>query len=369
MICSPATATRGGDCKSAMPAAAETYSLGSPVEIGKIEQELKKLWQEGQGAMTRASLMNLAVYSEQPGSLNNNTQLMAKITENHACRAIVIEADCRSEENRVDAWISAHCHISRAGSKQVCSEQISFLLKGGCTIQLPSIVLSHLDSDLPLYLWWQEEFREPIDPQLWTWVDRVIYDSRGWSDFRSQIRLLELMQQEANQRIVPCDLNWTRLDNLRFALAQFFDHPASHHRLAKISKIRIDFAPGFRSTALLFVGWLGAQLSWHIDEVKSSRELRFMGASGRHIDLDLRERNGQPVHEVALTSGDVEFRVTYADCGDLLEVSRVQNDEKRVPQLMPAGNNDPVGLISEELMRGGPHRVYLYALNCVRDLL
>jgi len=65
----------------------------------------------------------------------------------------------------------------------------------------------------------------------------------------------------------------------------------------------------------------------------------------------------------------VEFRVTYANCGDLLEVSRVQNGEQRIPQLMPAGNSDPVGLISEELIRGGPHHVYLHALNCVRDLL
>ena len=355
--------------KRAMPAAVETYSLGAPVEIGKIEQELKKLWRDGEGAMTRASLMNLAVYSEQPGSLNNNTQLMARITEDHACRAIVIEADCNAKEDRVNAWINAHCHVSGAGSKQVCSEQISFLLKGGCTTQLPSIVLSHLDSDLPLYLWLQEEFREPIDPQLWTWVDRVIYDSHGWSDFRSQIQLLERTQQEANQRIVPCDLNWTRLDNIRVALAQFFDHPASHHRLAKISRVRIGFAPGFRSTALLFAGWLGAQLNWHIDEVKSSRELRFVTLSGHKIDIELREREGQPVHEVALTSGDVEFRVTYAKCGDLLEVSRVQTGEKRVPQLMPAANNDPVSLISEELMRGGMHHVYVHALNCVRDTI
>ena len=352
-----------------MPPATETYSLGTPVEIGKIEQELKKLWQEGEGAMTRASLMNLAVYSEVPGSLQDNTQLMAQITENHACRAIVIEADCHAGDNQVNAWISAHCHVSSVGSKQVCSEQISFLLKGGCTTQLPSIVLSNLDSDLPLCLWWQEEFREPMDPQLWAWVDRVIYDSHGWTDFRSQTRLLELMQQEANQHVVLCDLNWTRLDNLRFALAQFFDHPASHHRLAKISKVRIDFAPGFRSTAIMFLGWLGAQLNWHVDEVKSSGQLRFIGASTRQINVDLREREGQPVHEIALTSGDVEFRVTYADCGDLLEVSRLQKDEHRGAQLMPAGNNDSVGLISEELIRGGPHRVYLNALSCVRDLL
>ena len=352
-----------------MPAIAETYSLGTPVEIGKIDQELKKLWQEGEGAMTRASLMNLAVYCEEPGSLQNNTQLMARITENHACRSIIIEADCRAGDDKVSAWINAHCHVSIVGSKQVCSEQISFLLKGGCTTQLPSIVLSNLDSDLPLYLWWQKEFPEPMDPQLWTWVDRVIYDSHGWSDFPSQIHLLELMQQEANQRMVLCDLNWTRLDNLRFALAQFFDHPASHHRLAKISKVRIDFAPGFRSTAILFVGWLGAQLNWHIDQVKSPCQLRFAAASEQQIEVELRESDGQPLHEIMLTSGDVELRVTYANCGDLLEVSRMQNSETRHPQLMPAGNNDPVGLISEELIRGGPHHVYLNALNCVRDLL
>ena len=360
---------RGEDYKRAMPAAAQTYSLGAPVEIAKVEQELKKLWQDGESAMTRASLMNLVVYSEQPGSLDTNTQLMARITENHACRAIVIEADCNANESGVNAWVSAHCHVSRAGSKQVCSEQISFLLKGGCTIQLPSIVLSHLDSDLPLYLWWREQFREPIDPQLWTWVDRVIYDSHGWSDFRSQIQLVERTQQEANQRIVPCDLNWTRLDNLRFALAQFFDHPASHHRLAKISRVQIDFAPEFRSTAILFVGWLAAQLNWQIDDVKSSCELRFVGTSGRHTDVELCEHEGDPVHGLALTSGDVEFRVIYAECGDLLEVSRIQNGENRTPQLMPAGKNDPVGLINEELMRGGPHRVYLRAINCVRNLL
>src|SRR5207237_396658 len=113
-----------------MPAAIETYSLGQPVEIGRIGKELKKLWQEGEGAMTRASLINLAVYSEKTGSLDKNTQLIARITENHACRALVIGANPKSKENRVEAWINAHCHVTRAGSKQICSEQLSFSLEG-----------------------------------------------------------------------------------------------------------------------------------------------------------------------------------------------------------------------------------------------
>ena len=351
-----------------MPAIAEPYSLGLPVEVSKIDQELKKLWQESQGA-TRASLVNLAVYSEDAGSLNKNTQLMAKIAENHACRAIVIEADCGAKENCVEAWISAHCHVAAAGSKQVCSEQISFLLKGGCATLLPSIVFSHLDSDLPFYLWWQEEFREPMDPQLWAWVDRVIYDSQGWEDFRAQMRLLESAEEEANQRIVLCDLNWTRLDNVRFALAQFFDHPASHHHFAAIKSVRIDFAPGFRSTAVLFAGWLAAQLNWQSEKTDVANKLSFGSHLGRKIDIELRERPGEPIGEVAMATPDVEFLVAHAKCEDLFEVSRGKPGQKRMPQLMPTGKNDPVTLMSEELARGGPHHVYLHAVNRVRDLL
>jgi glucose-6-phosphate dehydrogenase assembly protein OpcA len=349
-----------------MPAAAETYSRGIPVELGEIDSELKKLWE--QGAMTRASLVNLAVYSEQPSSLESNTELIAKIAENHACRAIVIGADCKAKENRVEAWISAHCHVSRAGSKQVCSEQISFRLQGPCTALLPSIVFSHLDSDLPFFLWWQEEFCEPMDPQLWAWVDRVIYDSQTWKDFRAQFHLVETAQREARQRIVLCDLNWTRLDKVRFALAQFFDHPGSHHHFSKIKKVRIDFAPGFRSTAILFAGWLAAQLDWRAEKM-TEHKLQFIGPADRRIDIELRGRDGEPIHEIVLETSDVEFLVTHAECGDLLEVSRRKPGEKPIPQLMPAGKNDPVSLMSAELMRGGPHNVYLNAINCVRELL
>jgi len=352
-----------------MAAITENYSLGRQVELDKIDSELKELWAQTEGAMTRASLVNLAVYSEVPGSLEENTQLIAKIAENHACRAIVIGADCKAKTNRLEAWISAHCHVSRMGSQQICSEQISFLLEGPCTSLLPSIVFSHLDSDLPFYLWWQSEFREPMDPQLWAWVDRVIYDSQTWKDFPEQMRLVESAQKEAKQRIVLCDLNWTRLDEVRFALAQFFDHPTSHHHFAKMRNARIDFAPGFRSTAVLFAGWLAAQLHWSVEKAIRNNALRFFDSSGHKIDIELRERADEPIGQVVLNSREVEFVVSRAKCGDLLEVSRGKPGEKRMPQLMPAGSNDPVTLMTEELMRGGPHHVYLGAVNCVRDLL
>ncbi len=352
-----------------MPPPLTTHSLGLPVEIDKIDTELKKLWQQGEGAMTRASLINLAIYSEAPGSLEKNTRLIAKIIEEHACRAIVICADRTAKQDRLEAWINAHCHISRAGGQQICSEQLSFLLEGPCAKLLPSIVFSHLDSDLPFYLWWQDEFHDPMDPQLWAWVDRLIFDSQTWKNFGAQLRLVETAQQEAKQRIVLCDLNWTRLDKVRYAIAQFFDHPASHHHFSKIENLNIDYAPGYKSTALLLLGWLGAQLNWKVKEPAHNGSCRLVDANNRKIDIELRLREGAPTGATTINSSRIQFRVAPAQCGDLLEISRRGENETAVPQLMPAQSNHSADLMSQELTRGGPHHVYLRALNCVRDLL
>jgi glucose-6-phosphate dehydrogenase assembly protein OpcA len=338
------------------------------VEIGKIDRELKKLWVESGSAMTRASLMNLAVYSETPGSLPLNTEIVFKITEDHACRAIVISANPDAKENNVEAWISAHCHVSRAGSKQICSEQLSFLLKGPTAKFLPNIVFSHLDSDLPFHLWWQGEFHDPMDPQLWAWVDRVIYDSQAWSDFDSQMRRVETAQAEAKQRIVLCDLNWTRLVQFRLGIAQFFDHPASHHRFEKIGSVQIDFASGYRSTALLLAGWLAAQLHWTLEKNSTGNALVFRDQSNKAIQVSLGQKPGEPISDCVLNCGSREFRVSHSANSDLLEIAAKGRDAER-KCLIPAGSNDPVRLMSEELMRGGPHRVYLRAMNSVRSLL
>ena len=354
-----------------MPATAETFSTGMPVEIGEIHRELKKLWSAEESGMSRASLINLAVYSEAPDSLGKNTAIISQLTEDHACRAIVIAADPTAEENQVEAWISAHCHVSRAGSKQICSEQLSFSLRGKQCGLLPNIVFAQLDSDLPLYLWWQEEFRAPMDPQLWAWVDRVIYDSQAWRDFDEQMQLVETAQSEARQRIVLCDLNWVRLVQLRLALAQFFDHLATHHHLAEIKTVAIEHAPAFRSTALLLVGWLAAQLGWERDD-GNRRSLGFRKPHEEgawHITISLREKEGEPISSCQLTTESAEFRVAHKLGADLLDVSFGRTGGRQMEQVLPAGNNDPVALVQEELRRGGPHRVYLRAVAQVREFL
>ncbi len=345
-----------------MPAI-ETDSLGTPVALSDIERELKKLWQQNAQTATRASLINFAVYSEEADSLSRNTEIVSKITDESACRALVIHADPGARENRVQAWINAHCHLARVGNKQICSEQLSFLLEGPCVRLLPSIVFSHLDSDLPFYLWWQGEFCDPMESHFSAWVDRLIYDSQSWRDADAQLQLLKKLHADAEERVILCDLNWTRIVNLRFALAQFFDHPTSHHHFPKITHVEIDFAPGYRSTAVLLAGWIVAQLQWK----STDQPLHFRTPSERNAEIVLREKAGQPIGRCLLRSEGKEFRVVHARGSDLLEISLGAPGETSMRQLMPAGKNDPASLINEELNRGGPRRVYLRALRCVRD--
>ncbi len=347
----------------------ETFSPGLPVEIDRIDRELKRLWVESGGVKTRASLVNLAVYSEAPDSLPINTQIISKITENHACRAIVIGANPNAKENRVEAWVTAHCHVSRSGNKQVCCEQLSFLLEGPCTKLLPNIVFSHLDSDLPFYLWWQGEFHDSMDPHLWAWVDRVIYDSQRWSDFCAQMERVETAQAEAKQRILLCDLNWTRLVQFRLAIAQFFDPAPARARFEKIETVEIDFGAGYRSTALLLSGWLASQLKWKVEAKTRDNKLTFRNESGSPISISLQEQGETPVSRCSLKCDGMEFSVLNPKGSDLLHVTAAAPGQNPPPQLMPAGSNEPAQLMEEDLMGVGRHRVYLRAMNCVRDLL
>jgi glucose-6-phosphate dehydrogenase assembly protein OpcA len=203
-----------------------------------------------------------------------------------------------------------------------------------------------------------------MDPQLWAWVDRVIYDSQVWRDFQTQMKQVETAQADAKQRIVLCDLNWTRLIQIRLALAQFFDHPATHHYFDEIDTVEIEFGRGFASTALLLAGWFGGQLEWSEAKKTNDRELHFRGRKGNEIKVVLDEKAGEPISRCAVRCGAVEFVVVHAAKADLLNVAAGERSCH-----LPAGRNDAIELVSNELMRSSAHRTYLRALNCVREFL
>lgn len=350
-----------------MPETLENFVGGLPVSLGRIERELKALWEEGGKVATRASLMNLAVYCEGPGAMERNTALIAEITQNHACRSLLIAARPDAPESRVQAWVNAHCHVSRAGAKQVCCEQITFLLEGDARRVIPNIVFSHLDSDLPLYLWWQEPFPDPMDEQLLTWIDRLIFDSRDWKEPARQLALVCTATGNMHRRITLCDLNWGRSLRFRQAIARLFDDPASLAHVREIRSVSIVHGANYRTTALLLLSWLMTRLGWTLQRKLENGFVCSSESGDVRVDLEMRE--GAGVAGCTLRAGDHAWSVSR-ECGpDFLYVQVTQPGCAPQDHLLPAPAEGPVQLLSLELSRGSRHQLYLDALEAFSQLL
>src|SRR5882757_3920406 len=221
-----------------MPATFDSTSLGEPVAVGQISRELKKIWDVGEGTLTRASLINFAVYCRSTEALLENTELISEFTRTHACRALVICVVRNAPAPNASAWVNAHCHLS-GGTKHICCEQISFLLEGEIKGRFTNIVFANLDSDLPLYFWWQGDISENLNPHLWAWIDRLIVDSLAWKKPRPQFDRLRASFAETQARLALRDLNWTRSLAIRQALSQIFDHPENLPHLSRLRRVAI----------------------------------------------------------------------------------------------------------------------------------
>jgi glucose-6-phosphate dehydrogenase assembly protein OpcA len=354
---------RGGGFSASMPEM-QDLARGTPVEVSQINRSLSSLWEQEGHVLTRASLVNFAVYSEAPDALSSNTELMGRLTRDHACRVILLAANRAERKQRVQAWISAHCHLTGTGTKQVCSEQISFLVHGDSPDLIRNILFSHLDSDLPLYLWWQGEFANQIDLQLWRWVDRFFFDSQTWRRPAEQMKILRGSVASAGARCVLCDLNWRRLIYYRLALGQLFDHPWAARRVHAIRELTITYNPECWTTAVLFVSWVAAQLGWQLQKQSDSVYGSTSTKSEKPISVRLTALPGPWIGEIrlALEGGGLEVRKSH----NFLE-AKIACDFQ-LTQMLPLGGTTLADLMQEELTRGGEHRTYLAALRIAEKL-
>jgi glucose-6-phosphate dehydrogenase assembly protein OpcA len=337
---------------------------GAPVEISQINRRLNELWEQEGDVLTKASLVNFAVYSEAPDALSVNTELMAQVTQEHACRVILLAANRAATRQRVQAWISVHCHTTGTGTKQVCSEQIAFLLDGDSPDLVRNILFGQLDSDLPLYLWWQGQFSNQIDQQLWRWVDRFFFDSQTWRRPAEQIEILRGSVASAGARCVLCDLNWRRLIYIRLAVAQLFEHPWAAQQIHSIREVTLTYNPEYWTTAVLFVSWMASQLGWSLEE-QSDYEYRFKSArSGSAVLVKTTALPGPWIGEVKVGFERGALGVKLAH--DFLETCF--SGDLQLTQMLPVGGTSIRALMEEELTRGGEHRTYLAALKIAEKL-
>lgn len=339
--------------------------LGIPVEIGCIDKELGRLWESSADTKTRASLINFVIHSSDPSTLAADTAMISAVAARHACRAILILSNPSAPISSARAWINAHCHTTGKSGREICSEQITFQLDGESAFALPNIVFSHLDSDLPLCLWWKGLLPEPLDEKLWAWVDRLIYDSSEWADPAHQISIVRHLSARDGTGAVLCDLNWTRLHAWRYALASLFDHAAAFPCLSKVEVLEIQAAPRSRTDALLLLGWFASRLDWSIAPETSAIRSR----DGHRVSFDLLDNGGAGLSKVTILCGGARFEMKLLPGAEFFEALIHAPGVPDTIQLFPAPTGNLADTLLVELSRAGRHPLYTESLEKIQPLL
>jgi glucose-6-phosphate dehydrogenase assembly protein OpcA len=345
-----------------MPFTPETCpELGIEVPVGSIEKELRKLWEQDD-AQTNATLMNLAVYCEEKGSLVTNSKIIRRLTSEHACRAILIEINGRSDDSSLRAWITAHCHMS-GGKKSVCCEQVAFKLTGTVTGRFRNTVFAHLNSDLPLVFWWQGELSDVFTERLVAVMDRLIIDSSSWKNPAASFNLIDEASQ-ANGDLILQDLAWSRSWQFRVGIAGLFDDPIAQAALPSAESVEIIYHPAHRNSALQVLAWISVQAGWEGDGPTD-----FHIKNGRVISVKLTaDETSAPLGKVKLKAGDVSVSVTR-EAGATHVTRKINSPGYVASSLSPADPDVDADLVAVQLSRGGKNSLFQKILPRFRKML
>lgn len=343
-------------------------ALGTEVAVGEIERELKSLWTRDDTA-TRASLINFAVYNEHLGTLLENTKLISEITLEHACRAILIASLPEKLEPRIRAWITAHCRLDADGKKVACSEQVSFLVESRNINLIRNIVFAHLDSDLPLVLWWQGDFSDTFEERLYSLIDRLFIDSASASDPRRFYATVIAALESGRSRFYVHDLAWTRSHPFRLSIAASFDNPALLSKLGRTESIVLRCAPGHEPAALFMVAWFATQSGWAWGGPDQGGGSFRNESAGRSVKAVIEASpEGAPLSSFRVAGEGFSVTVSQEQGARFLRQEISIEGQERV-EMAPAGSDHASGLVSEQLARGGNNRLFLKILPAFRELL
>ncbi len=365
-----------------------------PVGISELETQLSELWRSaaaGEGTtapVTRACALTLFIYVESPEAARKVTGIVAEVTRQNPCRAILLIAQPNEQPPGVSAWISAHCHLPVAGEKQVCSEQITIQARGAAVANLPHVVLPLTISGLPTYFWWRSggfDAPESFD-QILRVTNRVLIDSGRFTRPDQDFARLAARLRELPSDLSVSDLNWSRLTPWRELIAQCFDSPRTRPYLDQLREVRIEFERQSvrretqHAQALLLVGWLAGRLGWQSagrasEDGGQTQVFRFKSAgsepravivpcaikgSGSGVCFSLRLETGAPAAVFSISRGlDGRSAETRAEVPGQPPIQRTVRLEVL----------EEVEIVNRELMVAGRDHIYEEALAKLAEML
>jgi glucose-6-phosphate dehydrogenase assembly protein OpcA len=336
--------------------------LGLEVPLSRVDKALKELWDQD-SAKTRASLVNFAIYTENAADLARNMELLESITAEHACRALLILNLPDAPVPNVRAYINALCRPYQ-GQQVVCSEQLSFILEKGDTKAVQNIVFAHLDSDLPLVVWWQNTLTRNFEERLYSHINTLILDSARWQDPAAELAALSAALESETADFDVRDLSWTRSHFLRMALAGCFQDARALEHLPHINLIEVAHATGQRMPALLLGAWIATRLGG-----APSADLHFTRDNACPIRISLVEKaSGPALQSLTLSGEDIRIQIDRDADSRFVHLCASCPDHEN-EEVYPADVESEAELIGEQLSRAGGRTLYASMIPLMRQIV
>ncbi|MGQ9550251.1 MAG: glucose-6-phosphate dehydrogenase assembly protein OpcA [Roseiflexus sp.] len=350
------------------------------VDAGAIECELSRLWsaametKQADGvALMRACVFNLVVLTD-AAKVASVTNIVARLTALRPHRAIVAALDgdegAHKPQPRLEAWVQAHCTLALPGRPQICGEQITIIAPCAAGPYIPGIVLSLLEPDVPVILWWTLD-RLPdktLLAHLQPVADRLILDTARMPE---GVDALYAVRALIDAGLAVGDFVWGRLTPWREQIAQLFDAPPTLQRLQAIEHVTISHAPRGATAALLLAGWIVARLDWRLSAVYDTSAMlsRPDGGSVLIEQLEVAIETADDLVSVALETTDARFTVTRSTTGDYLAACAMIDDLMPVERAVHLPALDAATLIADELRLTRHDPIYEAALRQALNLV
>jgi glucose-6-phosphate dehydrogenase assembly protein OpcA len=338
--------------------------------------------------VSQACLSNLVIFTEELEDLDKINQTVSAFVVKHPCRVILILAQPRAPESRLEAESTPRTFTSASG-KRAIYEQITLRASGASVRELAGALQPLLVPDLPIYVWWRGVFlhQRALVEQVLTFADRFIYDGANWTNLHFTVLQIADLMERYSQTVGFTNFNWSRLRPWRENTAGFFDVGMFDKDIWDIQRVRVEYMAlpgseeGFEYRALLFVAWMAAQLEW--TPVRGTpgaqrAHLEFTSKKGAPVDAELillpqTTPTAQSIQRVLIETIHEGKKLELSierDHKDHLEILTAQSQTNRsVLRKVPHADSSLADLLYRELGRRGRNRIFEKSFKLAANLL
>lgn len=233
-----------------------------------IDEELKKQHKtQAEKKVILANLFTLIIYVHEEKRAAYLRNIIQNVIEKYPCRIIFIQVDTTPDHSFLQTGVNS-VQNTKDGALIAC-DQITIDVGGKYLERVPSLILPHVITDLPVYLLWGQDTTCSSDmlSHLEKLADRLIFDAECTNDLW-QFSQAILKKNEA-LTIDLVDINWVLSGGWRDVITQAFDSREHLDQLKKSEKIFItynsqhsDWMRQPEMQSIYIQAWIASRLKW-----------------------------------------------------------------------------------------------------------